>query len=242
MSGADKLTLRGGKSRRTGYFMVELTGPAMALQRAGYELVFADPTGGEPTMDPASDGARWYPSAKDYAAAKRFIASSKGLRHPVKLRALDAAALKGFKAFFAPGGHAPMEDLYADPDMGRILRHFHEAGKPTALICHAPVALLAAVEDVKGAAGAGSKAWTYQGYAMTVFSTAEEQQEEAPSALDGQVLFYPADALRAAGAVVTSSAPWTSHAVVDRELITGQNPMSEAEFTKLFLRRLAQRP
>lgn len=41
-------------------------------------------------------------------------------------------------------GHAPLEDLKDDKDLGRILLHFHRAQRPTAIICHAPIALLSA--------------------------------------------------------------------------------------------------
>jgi putative intracellular protease/amidase len=40
-----------------------------------------------------------------------------------------------------PGGHAPMQDLLADPALGRLLRAFHAEGKTTALVCHGPIAL-----------------------------------------------------------------------------------------------------
>lgn len=41
-------------------------------------------------------------------------------------------------------GHAPLEDLKADKDLGRILMHFHNKQRPTGIICHAPIALLSA--------------------------------------------------------------------------------------------------
>jgi len=43
-------------------------------------------------------------------------------------------------------GHAPLEDLKDDKGLGRILLHFHRAQRPTAVICHAPIALLSAKE------------------------------------------------------------------------------------------------
>lgn len=43
-----------------------------------------------------------------------------------------------------------MEDLKADKDLGRILRHFHTKQRPTAVICHAPIALLSAQQVGSG--------------------------------------------------------------------------------------------
>jgi len=40
-----------------------------------------------------------------------------------------------------------MEDLWKDRSLRTVLRHFHANAKPTALICHAPIALLAAMDD-----------------------------------------------------------------------------------------------
>ena len=73
---------------------------------------------------------------------------------------------------------------------------------------------------------------------MTVFSDDEEKWAEK-NILDGdQVVFYPADALSATGGNVEAKGAFESHAVQDRELITGQNPFSDAEFTDLLLRAL----
>ncbi|MDD2772940.1 MAG: type 1 glutamine amidotransferase domain-containing protein [Elusimicrobiales bacterium] len=229
MSGVDYLTLKEGKQHKTGYFLVELTGPALALQKAGYELVFANPTGKEPAMDQSSDNARWFKTQKEYEEAKAFSANSAGLKQPRRLDSITKRDAGQFKALFVPGGHAPMEDLARDKNMGRLLRFFHAMKKPTALICHGPAALLSST---------GGGKWIYDGYKMTVFSTEEEKISENGGGLEGHVRFYPGDELSKAGGLVEAAAPWTSRAVRDRELITGQNPMSEAEFTALLLEAL----
>ncbi len=53
-----------------------------------------------------------------------------------------------------------MIDLLEDPDAGTVLRHFHETSKPTAVLCHGPIALLAALPnalEVVGALKAGDR-------------------------------------------------------------------------------------
>jgi putative intracellular protease/amidase len=113
------------------------------------------------------------------------------------------------------------------------------------VLCHGPISLLAALpnaSEVVGAlkagdvAGARAKAqgWIYFGYKMTVFSTAEEQQRE-PIEIGGKVFFYPDFALRTAGGDVSVVAPWKSHVLEDRELISGQNPFSDEALLKLLL-------
>jgi putative intracellular protease/amidase len=76
---------------------------------------------------------------------------------------------------------------------------------------------------------------------MTVFSTGEEQQLEGPNGLGGNVQFYPVNALAEAGAHVDTVANWHSNVVVDRELITGQQPMSAPEFGDVLVAKLKAR-
>jgi putative intracellular protease/amidase len=55
----------------------------------------------------------------------------------------------------------------------------------------------------------------------------------------GAMKLYPQNALLAAGGNYTrGQQPWNAHVVVDRELITGQNPASAREVGKLLLARL----
>jgi putative intracellular protease/amidase len=125
-----------------------------------------------------------------------------------------------------------------DAELGKILRYFHERKKPTALLCHGPIATLATLPDAKGyraALIAGDKAkvaelgkgWQYAGYKMTVFTASEEIPIEEQF-LHGKIYFTMPDALGAAGAEVSRSAvDFEPFVVEDRELITGQNPRSD---------------
>ena len=61
---------------------------------------------------------------------------------------------------------------------------------------------------------------------IAVFSKSEEKQIEAPQ-LEGIAPYYNDEALTSAGAAIQNAADWTPNAVVDRELITGQNPRSD---------------
>lgn len=51
--------------------------------------------------------------------------------------------------------------------------------------------------------------------------------------------FYPQTALEKAGGVYRSNtSPWTPHIVIDRGLVTGQNPGSALEAGKVTVERL----
>ena len=80
--------------------------------------------------------------------------------------------------------------------------------------------------------------WTYQGYKMTVYSEQEEIYTENKK-MKGKVPFYPTSILENAGATLEQSKAWKSNVVKDRELITGQNPMSDEKFIETFLKALS---
>jgi putative intracellular protease/amidase len=218
--------------------------------KEGYDITFANPKGNTPQLDENSATAQFFGGdearLKDY---RNFRDSLTGLKKPSRIAEVIASGLDQYDAVFVPGGHGPMIDLLEDPDAGTVLRHFHETSKPTAVLCHGPISLLAALpnaSEVVGALKAGDAAgalakaqgWIYAGYKMTIFSTAEEQQRE-PVEIGGKVLFYPDFALRAAGGDVNVVVPWKSYVRQDRELISGQNPFSDEALLKLLLPALS---
>src|SRR6201996_5355644 len=235
-----------------GYYLNELTVPVRALMKEGYEITFATPRGNTPQVDVHSEVADFFRGdAARLADYMLFRDSLTGLRDPARIADVVASGLDQYDAVFVPGGHGPMMDLLDDPDAGIVLRHFHETSRPTAVLCHGPISLLAALPKSKefvaalsagDAAGAHEKAkgWIYSGYKMTIFSTAEEQQRE-PLEIGGKVLFYPDVALRTAGGDVSVVDPWKSYVVHDRELISGQNPFSDEALLKLLLPALSRR-
>lgn len=229
LSGVDYVSLKEGGRHPTGFFLSELAVPLTALIKAGHSIEFATPGGRTPVMDRVSDDVRWFADRSQWEGARKLVGSLFARRNFKDLGALTERELAGYRGLFLPGGHAPMEDLFRDASLGRVLRHFHQYRKPTALICHAPVALLSARTR---------QGWIYAGYKMTAFSTNEEKQEEDAGHLDGHLKYYIEAALKAAGGLVSVAKPWTSNVVVDRELITGQNPMSDKALAAALVRAL----
>jgi putative intracellular protease/amidase len=238
-SNATRIELQGGGSAAIGQYLNETVVPAMALIEAGYSVMLATPDGTKPTLDEASDSPQHFGGdAAAHERARRFYAEDRSMNRVRTLRSVVEDGLDGFAGLFVPGGHAPVVDLMQDAELGVILRHFHEAGKPTALLCHGPVAVAAAMpraREFRAALIAGDKAraaeyavsWIYADYRMTVFSASEERVAE-DAFLHGRLYFDMPEALRAAGArVITNPVDFASNVVVDRELITGQNPSSD---------------
>ena len=71
-----------------------------------------------------------------------------------------------------------------------------------------------------------AKGWQYAGYKMTIFSNTEEVWVER-DILHAKMYFHVVDALKTAGGnVITTPVDFEPHVIVDRELVTGQNPAS----------------
>jgi putative intracellular protease/amidase len=51
---------------------------------------------------------------------------------------------------FVPGGTGPMEDLYDDRDLGRILVALQARTAPVATVCHGTIGLLSARPGAPG--------------------------------------------------------------------------------------------
>ncbi len=248
LSSETALPLRDGKTFPSGYYLNEFGVPADALQRAGYRLTVVTPRGNRPQADQRSVDPQYFRG--DAQEMKRIAGVVDQLTQPDQVQSLPEVIKGGldrYAAVFIPGGHAPMIDLANNPLVGQVLRHFHAQGKPTAAICHGPITLLAAQDDPQGyeqalgEANAGpARNWIYSGYRMTIFADAEEAVFEA--SLNGDKLrYYPARAMATAGGDMRFAKAWESHVVVDRELITGQNPFSDQALAQALIAALAKR-
>jgi len=147
----------------------------------------------------------------------RRLQAIPAFQQPIALSDLSDEQLEQFDAVFAPGGHGPMVDLADNPDIGRLLVALQRKAAPIAALCHGPAMLLSAPERADGL-------WLFDGYRMTSFTDEEEAQTEAGQL--GMAWLLDA-ALMNAGAVFDDGpSAWASHVVVDRNLVTGQNPGS----------------
>lgn len=245
LSSEQQLPLKDGKQYPTGFYLNEFGVPADQLLKAGYTLVLVTPKGNKPSVDQRSIDPMYF--AGDAAEMRRIqtlVEDLPGINDSVSLKEVLEGDLDRYAGLLIPGGHAPLIDLANNPQVGALLRHFHQAGKPTAAICHGPIALLSAQDDPLGYQAAltrGEKPaaanWIYQGYRMTIFADPEEQVFEG--SLNGdRIQFYPAAAMAGAGGDMNYAQAWSPNVVVDRELITGQNPFSDHALAKELLHKL----
>jgi putative intracellular protease/amidase len=249
-SNATRLEARGGGTITIGQFLNETAVPLMALIEANYDIVLATPSGQKPHMDKDSDALLYF--GGDEAAhqrAKNFFVDDPSMNRVRTLQSVIDEGLGGYAGLYFPGGHAPVVDLMQSPEVGEILRYFHDKQKPTAALCHGPMAILAAMDgarEFRAALLAGdtdraaklASGWPYAGYRMTVFSRSEETFAEE-QVFHAKLHFNMPDALEVAGAeVVTGPVDFKSHVVEDRELVTGQNPRSDHALAAKFIQAL----
>ncbi|MFI6103418.1 type 1 glutamine amidotransferase domain-containing protein [Streptomyces sp. NPDC051310] len=213
MTGADHWTLADGTRHPTGFWAEEAVAPYEAFKAAGHDIVVATPGGVAPHADAASLTAEANGGRENADRIAGALAAMDELRSPV---ALEDVSLDDYAAVFYPGGHGPMEDLAVDAGSGRLLTLALRSGMPLGVVCHGPAALLAAVAED------GSN--VFAGYRLTGFTNAEETQ----AGLAGKAPWLLQDRLVAAGADFREGEPWAPHVVVDRNLVTGQNPASSA--------------
>jgi putative intracellular protease/amidase len=217
LSGVDHWTQADGSKDPSGFWAEEFVVPHQILTAAGFTVDLATSMGGKPTADPMS--------LKREVAGEEADAFAEYIKvHQAEIEAarpLSDVSLDGYNAIFIPGGHGPMEDLAHDPDLGRLLIEADAAGKIIAPLCHGPAALLSATLP-------GGK-WPFAGRRLTVFTDDEERlnktAENAPWLVER--------VLAARGAVIQSAAhAWGSNVVVDRNLISGQNPGSSKDLAE----------
>lgn len=223
LSAAETWTRADGTSYESGVWAEEFVVLDEAFIAAGASVDIATPGGKPPRIDPHSMDPEvvGQESVDHFAAYLESIAAR--IASPLVLADIDS---RGYDAIVIPGGHGPVEDLYKDPDMGRILAEAQRDDRIIAPVCHGQAALLAA-PDVDGR-------WPFAGRRMTAFSDEEEVQlgtaDNAPWLL--------ARTLRERGARYEKGPDWGPHVVRDGNLITGQNPASTAPMAEAVLAAL----
>ncbi|MFD3664832.1 type 1 glutamine amidotransferase domain-containing protein [Streptomyces sp. NPDC058659] len=223
MTGVDHWTLADGTKHPTGFWAEEAVAPYEAFRAAGHEIVVATPGGVVPTVDRGSLAPEVNGGQEGADKIAATLASLAEIKNPITLEDVN---LDDYAAVFYPGGHGPMEDLAVDPTSGRILIDALDSGKPLAVVCHGPAALLAATR------ADGTNA--FAGYKVAAFTNAEEAQ----AGLADKAKWLLETRLVEAGVDVQVGEPWAPNIVVDRNLVTGQNPSSSAPLAAEVLKKL----
>ena len=224
LTGASYWTLKDGHRHPTGYWAEEFVAPYSVFTDAGHEVAVATPRGVVPVTDTMSLEPRMAGGEENALRQEAVIEKADELRHPVSLKSVR---LEDYDAVYYPGGHGPMEDLSVDPDSGSLLRKALASGKPLAIVCHAPAALLA-TRDANGST-------PFANYRVTGFSN----EEEAGVGFADKAKWLLEDELKKLPTQYSRGPAWQPYTVVDRNLLTGQNPASSGPLAKLLVKALS---
>jgi putative intracellular protease/amidase len=212
----------GNTGRKTGFWLEELAAPYYTFKDAGAEIVLASPKGGQPPLDPKSNEPSFQTDV-----TRRFEADAAANTQLADTVRLDSVSQADFDTVFYPGGHGPLWDLAEDKHSIALIESFIEAGKPVALVCHAPGVL----RHVKASNGRP----LVEGKQVTGFTNTEE----AGVGLTEIVPFLVEDELMAKGGIYSKGPDWGSYVVTDGLLITGQNPASSSEAAAVLMKQLS---
>jgi putative intracellular protease/amidase len=214
----DKL---GNTRRKTGFWLEEFAAPYYTFKDVGAEIVLASPKGGQPPLDPKSKEPNFQTDL-----TRRFEADAGAKAQLATTVRLDSVKAEDFDTVFYPGGHGPMWDLAEDQNSVKLIETMLRAGKPVALVCHAPGAL----RHVKTPDGKP----LVQGKKVTGFTNTEEEAV----GLTKVVPFLVEDDLKSKGGIFSKAGDWQPYVLTDGLLITGQNPASSGPAAKVLIEML----
>ncbi len=208
-----------------GFWAAELTHPLLVFQEAGYEVTLASTEGGKVVMDNYSDptDASGY-SAHDvvslgYMQQDWFMQM---LMNTVKLTEVDATA---YDAIFLVGGQGPMYTYRGNKELETLFANFYDANKPSAAVCHSTTLLLGA-KSASGDLIVKGKTWTG-------FANSEEDYADQAVGQKIQPYRIEDEARKISGTNFQVAAAFSSYAITDGNLITGQQQNSGAAAARM---------
>ena len=211
----------GNTGKKTGFWLEEFAAPYYAFRDAGVAITLASPKGGQPPLDPKSDEPA--NQTHDTDRFRTDTDAQAALGSTLKLSTLQAA---DYDAVFYVGGHGPLWDLAEDAYSIALIETMYSAGKPVAAVCHGPGVLRHPRRADGQPLVAGKK--------VTGFTNSEE----AAVQLTDVVPFLVEDELKRLGGQYSQLADWQPYAVVDGNLVTGQNPASSVVVAQAVLKLL----
>jgi len=210
-----------------GFWWAELTHPYWAFVEAGYEVEIRSPDGGPLQADSFSD-------PEDDSGYSAHDIVSLGFKHSPTHAALlaDTPSIEGvrpddYDAIFLAGGQSPMFTFVDHQALHQLVVDFYEAGKVTALVCHATSVLLHARRS-SGERLVTGKTWTG-------FADAEERFADDFVGQRLQPFWIETEARKLEGTNFVVDQRFRPFAVRDGHLITGQQQYSGAEAARLLI-------
>ncbi len=200
----------------TGLWLSELTHAWHVFEKAGFEQDLVSPAGGKVPLEPRALKFPYYDkTAKAWRADPAKMALLNNTRSPDEIDSAD------YDAIYFTGGHAVMYDFPDSEGLQRITREIYERGDIVSSVCHGYCGLL----NTKLSDGS----YLIAGKKMTGFAWLEE----VLARVDKLVPYNAEERAKQRSALYEKAKiPFVSYAVVDGNLVTGQNPGSAKKTAK----------
>jgi putative intracellular protease/amidase len=213
-----------------GFWWAEVSHPYWVLTEHGYQVDVASPDGGKLEADPWSDPRDESRYSADDLISLGFINSPEHLKLIEQSTPLAEVTVDDYDGVLFVGGQSPMYTFIDDERVHRLLASFYEAGKVTAVICHATCVLLKArLSD--GSLLVAGKTWTG-------FANSEERFADEYVGRKIQPFWIEDEARKLENTNFIVNGRFKPHAVRDGNLITGQQQYSGAAAARLMIEAL----
>ncbi|MEM6725875.1 MAG: type 1 glutamine amidotransferase domain-containing protein [Bacteroidota bacterium] len=201
-----------------GFWAAELTHPLHVFQEAGYEVEIASTKGGAIQMDGYSDPRDERGYAAHDVISLGYLQQDWFHEVLANTRAIADLEIKDYDAIFLVGGQGPMYTFRGNKELEALFVGFYEAGKPSAAVCHSTTLLLEATSS-NGDLFVKGKTWTG-------FADAEEEFADQAVGMKIQPYRIETEARKLADTTFKVAPAFSSYAIQDGLLITGQQQNS----------------
>jgi putative intracellular protease/amidase len=215
-----------------GFWWAELTHAYTEFTECGYQLDIASPDGGSLQADAWSDPRDESGYSADDLISLGFINSPDHAALVDKTMPVCDAVTDSYDALYVVGGQGPMYTFYDDARMHDLAAGFYQAGKITAIVCHATCMLLK-TRLADGRLLVAGKTWTG-------FANSEEDYADAFVGRKIQPFRIEDEARKIGETNFIVQGRFRPHAVRDGLLITGQQQHSGAAAARLVIQALGQ--
>jgi putative intracellular protease/amidase len=215
-----------------GFWWAELAHPYLAFTEHGYEVDIASPEGGALQADAYSDPRDESGYSAEDLISLGFVNSPTHMKLVEESKPLAAISVDDYDGVLLVGGQGPMYTFFNDERVHALATGYYEAGKVTAVICHATCVLLKTRLSV-GRLLVEGKTWTG-------FANSEERYADNVAGLKIQPFWIEDEAKKLDNTNFIVSVRFKPHAVRDGNLITGQQQYSGGAAARLMIDALGQ--
>jgi putative intracellular protease/amidase len=215
-----------------GFWWAELAHPFLEFTEHGYGVDVASPDGGALEADPWSDPRDKSGYSAEDLISLGFINSPAHMKLVEESMPLAAVRVDDYDGAFLVGGQGPMYTFINDERVHGLVAAFYEAGKVTAVICHATCVLLK-TRLADGRLLVDGKTWTG-------FANSEERFADDFVGQKIQPFWIEDEAKKLDNTNFIVGGRLKPHAVRDGNLITGQQQYSGREAAALVIEALGR--